>query len=593
MANMPAAMKKHRICELMEHSASSLIHKLLISTPPSAHSDEMAPANSHEEDIGSHMSQKGHSTDSNTPYNEPRRRDYPPHWLTKRQRRTDSEVPGPPPPYTPTIALHASTISYNDAPTAISTPTQTPPPALPAPPVPNPHGTNVGLLVGAVVAASITIVLLAALGRYLVHRNAKKLSKSCPRFSMRVPQSAGLKVDGIDITDKAKECGDDSIGQFVYISNSDGDFEESTKGDEEYEFSIDDHEFGESGRVQRDSLHPSDHSGSISRRFSAPGALEDFKASNLLGLKGLPSSASAPASPNLAGAIDRDTSLWIQRQKAAELAQIVRMRIVREDMPVHKATLSCPDLTEGGMSAKRPTLVVNHGLGMIHAEHEVDIANTALTALENYSVASDLMTPNIPLTSLFQIDRAGKVVRLSSSPSSPSQDSLPIGSPSASDSSSSSLTEGGSDELESAIIVRMAQARSMEIKRGTLVAMDFLSTCSPPMSHSAPMLLDTIPVPSLTPRYGAPKSASFSGLNSPAPSLSPIVPSATSLSADIEQSLEERVFAYRDSGEWSKENYKLTTPGQVRALVEALAINRPVSVQDQTERGWPWPAHRQ
>ena len=77
-----------------------------------------------------------------------------------------------------------------------------------------------------------------------------------------------------------------------------------------------------------------------------------------------------------------------------------------------------------------------------------------------------------------------------------------------------------------------------------------------------------------------------------APMLSPITPSPTSLSADIEESLEERVFAYRQSGPWSKQHYQLTTPGQVRALSEALTFVKPQAGVQQQHQAWPWPAHR-
>ncbi|KAI0686842.1 hypothetical protein BC835DRAFT_1378212 [Cytidiella melzeri] len=339
-------------------------------------------------------------------------------------------------------------------------------------------------------------------------------------------------------------------------------------------------ELGELPQVTESTLHPEDQPGTISRSYSAPGALEELKATLPVSLAGgLSSSMSAPASPNMLSVMDRDTSLWLQRQKAAELAQIVRMRIIQEDMPVHRASVSCPD--DSSFENKRSSMSLTHGLGIVHKEQEVDIASTALSALERYSIAVDSTSPNIPLTSLFQIDNTGKVVGAQSSPAGAHTPSTPV---SPSTSGSSSFTESSGDELiESAIIVRMAQARSMEIKRGMLVSMDFQH---PPMSRSAPTLVDA--------QFISQKEEKHEyGLTSPPPSLSPIVPSPTSLSADIEQSLEERVFAYRGSGEWSKENYKLTTPGQVRALVEALAISKPVSVEQQPERGWPWPAQRQ
>ena len=51
------------------------------------------------------------------------------------------------------------------------------------------------------------------------------------------------------------------------------------------------------------------------------------------------------------------------------------------------------------------------------------------------------------------------------------------------------------------------------------------------------------------------------------------------------------MFAYRESGPWSRENYRLTTPGQIRALVDALALSRPAHLLDQREKSWPWPPY--
>ncbi|KAI0344553.1 hypothetical protein BDW22DRAFT_1354640 [Trametopsis cervina] len=547
----------------------------------------MAPANISRQEREQHKNQDGNNSELQRStshhgfdHSPSAPRAMPP---VKRAGRTDVSVPGPPPPYIPTIPLHASIIPFDSKAAPSSAPTSTLVPGIITPiagdpsalSTPSPHGINVGLLVGTVLAGVVAVFLLAGLARYVVHRKARKIRNEHPRFSMWLPKVK----DGEHAEEKAKGSvkgyAETEFGQFVYISNSDGDMDVyrwQNKGDDD--------DRSERVRSTRDSLHPQDLPPTLLRSHSSPEVLRDAKAAMPVDTRGFPASISAPASPDLSSPIDRDTSMWIQRQKAFELAQIVRMRIVQEAMPVHKAT-SCPDLS---MVDKRASRISNNsnGLGAVQEEHgqEEDISSTALSALERYSIVVDPMTPTIPLTSLFHIDKGGKVVRLPSPPTSPTAEKTDTSLVSPSTSGGSSFTEGDNDEIEKAVIVRMAQARSMEIKRGMLVSMDFRNMLPP--SRSAPMLLDA------QHRTNAPQS----GFSSPPPSLSPIVPSPTSLSADIEQTLEESVFAYRPSGEWSKENYKLTTPGQVRALAESLALSRPVSVQHQPERGWPWPAQR-
>lgn len=491
--------------------------------------------------------------------------------VSKRDGRVDVDVDHPPPPYTPSIALHASTIPY----TAIAGgPTSTSTPSGPNVATLRPHGANVGLLIGAVLASGLLILVLAVLGRHILRRQAGKILLSHPRFSMLQPREGSKQADFDKISGSPEKLERHSshLGQFVYISTSADELQEEAENVNE----VDADQFVPQLRT---TLHPQDQTDIIMRRHSTPPTIghHEMRTSTSINTATMPPSQSAPASPDLSGPLDRVTSLWIQRQKAAELAQIVRMRIVREDMPVHKA-VSCPDFVSDGGRA-RASMLLDHGLGIVQEDQEVDIASTALSALQRYSIAVDPMSPNIPITNFFQIDKEGRVLRLPSSPVTPASDAMPATPLSPSSSGVSSFSSDGCpEEVENAVIVRMAQARSMEIKRGTLLSVNLPD--APPVSRSAPMLLD------------AQLAATEKSFPTPPPTLSPIAPSSTLLSADIEQSLEARVFAYRDSGAWSKQHYKLTTPGQVRALAESLAIARPVSVHHQTERGWPWPAHR-
>jgi hypothetical protein len=142
--------------------------------------------------------------------------------FSKRDGRTDTTVPGPPPLYSPSIPLHASITPYEEATSTLGTaPQET---GIATPPTRYSHGTNVGLLVGAVLAASAVVLLLIGLGRYLVRQNAKAILRSHPRFSMWLPGA-----DRPEVADEpevmAKKCPSE-LRQFVYVSNSDGDLNE-------------------------------------------------------------------------------------------------------------------------------------------------------------------------------------------------------------------------------------------------------------------------------------------------------------------------------------------------------------------------------
>lgn len=487
------------------------------------------------------------------------------------------DIPHAPPPYTSATDLHAGTAtidSYPFGPTSItSIPSQ---PELAGGPTPaDSHRPNLALIIGAVLVGSVLLGIFAAVVQLLVQRNAKKLKAKRPRFSMLKPSGAPPKSEKVDSLSVSS-----SFGNFVFISNSEGEVMTLSLEKDDGRQSV------TSFREGKGELQATEELPDI-RRYSSPGDLgpdadgapRDWLS---IGLPGITASASAPVSPSLTS---KDFSLHVQRQKAAELAQMVRMKFVREELPSTGA--SCPELSSP--EAKRQS--ITHGLGIVHEESEVDIAGTAHCALNRYSVSFDPSSPTVPISKFFQVDKHGKVVRLASpvpSPMTPASDVMPMTPqwPEASDTGSIAEDDlEDAEDVNEAVIVRLGQTRSVEIKRGVLVSLhtDASIATAPPPSYSTPAFEKGS-------SYFVARPKSTSALPAP-PTLSPIVTSPTSLSADIEETLEERVFAYRESGPWSKENYTLTTPGQVRALTEALALAKPHTVQHE-QQPWPWPAHR-
>ncbi|GJE95847.1 hypothetical protein PsYK624_120370 [Phanerochaete sordida] len=494
--------------------------------------------------------------------------------LERRAGPAAERIDHAPPPYIAPPELHAGTLPA-DSPTALptpGTPAAVPVPGLGSAPSPT-RGTNVGLVAGLLVGGAALLGVLAALGLIYWRRKAKNIRALSANVTPWKPHVSSAEVSSLSMSS--------SFGNFVLVSTTASEEEYLKLPSPDFKESFEDEEAKPVPRK------PVKLSLSDPRRFSSPSLGATFmRAFHHSTAAGLTASVSAPPSPSLD---TRDRSLHVQRQKAAELAQMVRMKFVKEELPVNGN--SCPELAS---FAKRPALTA--GLGIVHEQSEVDIANTLLCALDRYSVAFDAESPTVPITNLFQVDRHGKVVRRSAAPSpvSPASDAsprTPLQRNELSDNGSIATEDEDIDDVNDAVIVRLGQARSMEIKpeRGMLVSLHTSSSLAspPPTSLSTSVLL-----PSAAP-VGAtivrPKSTS--AIPVPAPLLSPIATSPTSLSADIEETLEERVFAYRPSGPWSKANYQLTTPGQVRALTEALALAKPHTPHHQ-QQAWPWPAHR-
>ncbi|KIP08505.1 hypothetical protein PHLGIDRAFT_379288 [Phlebiopsis gigantea 11061_1 CR5-6] len=477
-------------------------------------------------------------------------------------------IPHAPPPYTPSISLHAGTATAGSYP-AVPTSSTSSSSGGPITDGNESHRTNLPLLITGLLVGTLLLGVSFAIVRFLFKQHTKKRRAARPKFSML--KTASPK-DTLSMSS--------SFGNFVLLATSEGDVAATALERHLQSGSV---VLSEDEKRELRVVNAPDV-----RRYSSMTTLEgappyrphdcELLASETApsipprdwGLPILTTSVSAPASPLLT---PKDISLHVQRQKAAELEQIVRMKFVREELlPGTRA--SCPELTTPALDAgRRPSPA--HGLHILHArESEVDIASTALCALDRYAVAFDPASPTVPVSRLFQVARDGRVVRLASpaaSPLTPASGVVPTPPPSGAPDTASRAEEDDMTDVEDAVIVRAGRAHSVEVQRGVLVAVHTSATPSG--------------------SYFAARPHSTGALPAVVPTLSPIVTSPTSLSADIEEVLEERVFAYRESGPWSKENYRLTTPGQVRALTEALALARPAAVQQQ-QKPWPWPAHR-
>ncbi|EKM54151.1 uncharacterized protein PHACADRAFT_257784 [Phanerochaete carnosa HHB-10118-sp] len=477
-----------------------------------------------------------------------------------------------PPPYTAPPELHAGTVPAGSQPTlATSGESAVPIPGFGAASTPT-QGTNVGLVAGLLVGGAALLGVLAAISMVYRRRRAKNIRAFASDTAAWKAHVSAPTLNTLSISN--------SFSNFVLVNTTASDDESPRPQSPEVKGFFTDQEFKEVPQKAAKSFDP--------RRFSSPSALGAtfMRAFGNLMAPGMTASASAPTSPSLD---TRDRSLHVQRQKAAELAQIVRMKFVKEELPA--VAHSCTELAS---SARRPAITA--GLGIVHQESEVDIASTLLCALDRYSVSFDSGSPVVPITNLFQVDKDGKVVRRSAAPSpvSPASDASPQ-TPQRidpSDNGSIATEDEDMDDVNDAVIVRLGQARSMEIKpeRGMLVSLQTNSSIAtaPTASLSTSVLASATPAASTAAAAERPKSTSAIPVP---PTLSAIATSPTSLSADIEDTLEERVFAYRPNGPWSKANYKLTTPGQVRALTEALSIAKAHTPLQQPQ-AWPWPAHR-
>ena len=499
-----------------------------------------------------------------------------------------------------------------------------------------PHGTNVGLLVGIVIAVSAILLLITAGAvRYLLKRKAGLRSTTARlRFSMFNPNAkqadkaggavAWAKREHQEVEKEPGQSGEPENGRFVLISTSDEDVRPELRKRRPEEETPPLEVLGRISSVFTDDDDDIESDIAI-RRHSSPAVFssdsDDCEDASEEHAKPRPLSL-----PQMV----HDSTRHIQRQKAAELAQMMRMQIIHTSaVPAASASSS-----RTSVASEKPRSVIN-GLGIVHEadEQEVDIASTAVSALEEYGVAISPVSPPVRISELFQVDKEGRIVRLSFSQSPTSSLTSPVTPLSAAsdappktpedakaeevkeDDDSAHTGDSLEEDLQSAVVVQLKHSKSvsMNFKRPILISVQTSKsmTISPPASHpaelrlSCPSFAPSAQASAVSPPASRPTSPAGPASNStsigslsaafkfpsPPPMLSPLLLSQTSFSDDISQSLEERVFAYRESGPWSRENYRLTTPGQIRALVDALALSRPAHLLDQREKSWPWPPY--
>ncbi|KAF7797880.1 hypothetical protein EIP86_009086 [Pleurotus ostreatoroseus] len=469
--------------------------------------------------------------------------------IHKRQGPTDQVLPGPPPVYTPTIPLHASIVPYTDLPssTAIAPGNSGPAPGGAPQTL---HGANIGLLVGAVVACSALLLLVGILVWYTLRRKACKLRAAHPRFSMFLPNprlsAISQKTDSTWGNARPRSAANEG-GQFVFVSTSEEDVAKNEKHDEE----------GTPPLAVLKRIGSAFVSDATMRRHSSPAILEDFDAEQWLS-----ASTSEPTRPLSLPPLVPNDRQYIQRQKAKEIAQMMRMRIIGHEPTRHDAQLHALQ-RNSLLAAHRRSMP--HGLGIVHEVEEVESPRSALCGYGRSASSPPAMT----LNELFDVDSNGEIVRLSmasmDSPASTASPGMPP-TPSALlaneddnasiHSSDSSLEE---HELKSAVVIRAGRARSMEFKRPILISVHTTSAVfiSPPASRSAPLL--TSPQVSSSPGVTLvdtnASTSTISAFPSPPPMLGPIMMSPTAFAEDVSQSIQERMFTYRGddlSGEGEK-----------------------------------------
>ncbi|KAI0081316.1 hypothetical protein K474DRAFT_1656819 [Panus rudis PR-1116 ss-1] len=299
----------------------------------------------------------------------------------------------------------------------------------------------------------------------------------------------------------------------------------------------------------------------------------------------------APLRPKSLPSSEVELAKLAQQQKLAELAQIQRMSIIRDT-----STYAMPSRP----SSKRSSTMSMSGLGIIQEELEVDISSTSMSTLDGFSFIADESMLQCATSDVFDASKANKdpsasVSRTSLAKRISSLHSEPMSLESfdasfASNTSSMDETDILEEDLGE---VRVAHARSMEIKKGVLVSLHgspevpqfIVSTPSGIVSLARMPLSQSVSVHSLSMYNDNEKQElaaymesdvpeplgdepshdtidyAINAFPSPPPMLSPIQTSFP-LFAEIEKGLENGVF---DSGHLA---------GQ----------REPV--------GWPWPGER-
>ena len=492
---------------------------------------------------------------------------------------SDTVVPHPPPPYTPTVALHAPTLLPNMVDPSV--PTNHPGTGTiansPSSPI-NPRA-----VLGAVLLSSILAILAASATFLYLNKKQMTLRDAVLAIFRRVTAASRNKRAKMKVLKLTNTSEEDLVhpSGTPYRTSAVLDYYNYKREEIDDQWTC-----PETTRTHRELPAHLDLADLGTRRYSSPAQINvDIASGTFSPDPALPRPTSLPPP-------GREISMYIQQQKAAERAQIIRMKVVRDESFASKA----PSLPLSTRQDKQKRISVSHGLGLIHDRDGIDIASTLLSSLHGYSFSASQTAPTVPVTDLLKVSETGKVVypRMPKSRSDPES----LGS------SASEVSMAETDIVDGGIVeFRMAHTRSMEMKRGVLVSLGPSTTdvpqllvstpsshnniCATSFSRTSSLNMSSVDNTYLRPDSPTAMDYEMADFPSPPPMLSPILPSSFALSAEIQKSLEDRVFSYRDSGPWSKDGYRLSTPGQIRALMDALELSKS-RVDERDRASWTW-----
>ncbi|KAK7687162.1 hypothetical protein QCA50_009665 [Cerrena zonata] len=481
-------------------------------------------------------------------------------------------IPYPPAPYTPTVALHAATLAPDAKDPSI--PIQN----TPGQPL---SGVRTGPLVAALLAG--TLLLLSTVITLVILVKSKRLRLPCSASRRRHRKSARYSRKSPAMSRKSSTGKEKSM-----ISSTDDLFSRVSRvlKYSEKELLGDTHGFLTANSPEHSPTYEQIdmEEGLPPRRYSSPHLGYDR-----------PSGMLSPESPtprplSLPG---RELSSLIQKQRLAELAQIQRMKILQDDARSYRST---PPIS------RRSSML--NGLGIIHEELEVDVGNTNLANLQHYP----FMAGETP--SLTSAPFPAHTAKSESSPPMHSFESIEQMAATQSDPVSLETIQTNSSESLSSMMeaeddigeVRMARAESVEIKRGVLVSVHnsiisvpqfVVSTPSVRslMSHMAMSPSNSSSLDFLSPNDIPPDSSAnlnsepssdtigraITSFPSPPPMLGPITTSSFTFTAEIEEGLGGKVLDYRKSDIFTGSRMTHTTSRekQLLALAEALDFDKP------------------
>ncbi|KAI0790820.1 hypothetical protein C8Q75DRAFT_760851 [Abortiporus biennis] len=240
--------------------------------------------------------------------------------------------------------------------------------------------------------------------------------------------------------------------------------------------------------------------------------------------------------------------MYIEQQRSAELAQTMRMHAIQEESGFSVSTTSLPYLV------KTPKLESPLcGLGLPKATQDKrkvgDAVDKATEPIEKFKY------PTIPSKSSSLARARDSLKNFPKIASRRNMQGIQLPLASSKDSKDILEDEDSLEEDVAEVVVRMAQTRSMEIKRGVLVALGGSTVDVPHLFFSSPSIASHNNLASLSSsstslnsdsNHLRPESAYMINMDlgdetntfpSPPPMLSPILPTSFELSDEIEKSL--------------------------------------------------------